>query len=315
MLVPVVDLLGEILAVVDLEETAVIEGELLGSGLVAVADDRDETTGEGLNAGDGLNLDIGGVDVQVAHVDGLDEVLLVVEAKDGVDVELVAQGSELVLSGAGASEDEDDVIAVLRLGDSLDEDGLALLHGEAADHEDEELALQLLGALHRLGLEGGLDAVGDHVEVVAVVVASELVGDELAGAVDALDLLVEGLTEALVDDAVGPAETLQTTVVGDVLGLDMEGGGAGDAELLGHLAGRGGELEGHVAVHDVAAGDGSSEDLLVGLSEGHALPGGDVGDEAVLVLGDDVHVLASLAGGDDADLVAALTELLNKSSG
>lgn len=313
---PVEDLLIQLVASSVLEQASliVVDDELASGGLVAAGDDGDAAAGDGLNGGDGLNLGVGAVDVDVGLVQQLHELGAGVEAEVSGNLQVGGEGLVLVLERAGAGEDELDLVLEVGALDGLDEDVLALLMGVAADHGDDELVLPLGGSLHLLGDEVLVDAVGNDVELGLVMMAAEFVGDELGGAVDELELVVVAELEPLEDALGNEGEVVELQVVGDVLGLDVEGAGDGDLHLPGDVGALGAEAVGDHEVDEVAALEGSSEDVLVGVAVAQGVLAGALLD-GVVDLGDDELVLLLDAGSDDDDGMAVLSEDLDGSSG
>ena len=84
-------------------------------------------------------------------------------------------------------------------------------------------------------LEALADAVGDHVALPLVMVLLQLIGNKLTRAVDVVHLLVEELAECPIKEIGHEAATTHSQVVGDILRLAVEGGGARNAALLRQL--------------------------------------------------------------------------------
>ena len=76
MVEPVVDGAREVFGIPGAEQTALVKGELPGGRERAVGDDRHQTRGERLDAGDGLRLHIRRVHVEVALTQQLNELFL-----------------------------------------------------------------------------------------------------------------------------------------------------------------------------------------------------------------------------------------------
>ena len=235
MLDPVVDLVRQVLRISALEQRVLAQRELGRGGHVALGNHRHQSAGERLHAGDGLNLHIRCMHVQVAHVDQVHQIFLGIEPEDGWIRQLLRHATVLRFLRTVTGQNELDVLRVLRQQAGLDEHVLALLLGQSSHHQDAELALQLRDLGDVLVLEALADAVGDHVALPLVMVLLQLIGNKLTRAVDVVHLLVEELAKCPIKEIGHEAATTHSQVVGDILRLAVEGGGARNAALLRQL--------------------------------------------------------------------------------
>src|SRR5574344_3152384 len=105
-----------------------------------VRDDRDLPAAEGLDAGDGFALRIGGMDIEVRIVQDFQKLILVNELEDSrVDQVLFGKLQKLFLLRTLSAEDELDLAVEAAMPDGLDDEILPLLSGEPSDHRDDVL--------------------------------------------------------------------------------------------------------------------------------------------------------------------------------
>ena len=287
------------------EDVAFRQRKLLSSRTLGIGDDRDETAGEGLGAGHGLDLSIGSMDVQVRHVQIVAQLFLCAELHDHRVVQSLREPLVSLGVGSLAGQDENHVLVVLALGDSLDDEILTLLVVVSSDRNDDELVLELWQTLNLDGVEEWNSTVGEDVEVALVVIALEEVLDHLRGTVDIVHLVVDEPLCHIVDD---PGEGLapsHVNSVGGVLSKDMETRGDSDVHFTSYFDGGVGKRRGHQEVDDVGSGERLSDNGLVGLRERYSLVVGQLHDAIMgIVRGNDILSLFRSAWSDDSDGVA-----------
>lgn len=315
VLKPVLQLLHQGINRSSFEDVAFRQRELLSSRTLGIGDDGDETAGEGLRAGHGLDLSIGSMDVQVRHVQIVAQLLLCAELHDHRVVQSLRELLVPLGVGSLAGQDENHVLVVLALGDSLDDEILTLLVVVSSDRNDDELVLELWQTLNLDGVEEWNSTVGEDVEVALVVIALEEVLDHLRGTVDVVHLVVDEPLCHIVDD---PGEGLapsHVNGVGGVLSKDMEACCDSDVHFTSHLDGGVGKRRGHQEVDDVGSGERLSDDSLVGLRERHSLVVGQLHDAIMgIVRGNDILSLFRSAWSDYSDGVTHGTEHVSEAA-
>lgn len=86
-----VDFFCEVFGVGSAVEVALVAGEVFCGRFFAVGDDGDESAGNGFDAGDRLDFRISAMDVKVAKMNGIYEVILFEERNDGRVGELASE--------------------------------------------------------------------------------------------------------------------------------------------------------------------------------------------------------------------------------
>ena len=177
------------------------------------------------------------------------------EAEDRrIDAPLLGFFFKLGFEGARPGEDEQDVIPMSRVFHRLQQLLMGFLGRVPGGIDDDELALIFNGTVDRFPLESLLDPVGDDIGLrVETVDLLEQVMDELRRIMDGFDFGEQGTIQPGIDQLIGRIEVLHLDMIGEVLGLGMEGGRTGDPEGMGIVAGFAREHPAEIEMDDVAA--------------------------------------------------------------
>ncbi len=212
-------------------------------------------------------------------------------------------------AGAGAADVEPDAVPVPAEAHGT-QDGLLVLLGREAPHGDHvHQAVGAEGARRGPGgHEGCGHAVGDHGGAGAVAVVGETARDHLAGAVDAAHAVVEPTAEQRVHGAAHRGRRADAGVVGDVLGLQVEGRRCGHAVGARPPEGRPLQGEREEEVHEVHAPEGAVERVRVRLAEPEAAARRHRGHHGDAALRQGEGVVPLGAHAHEADLVTLSPE-------
>lgn len=311
MVVEVFDALLQGMVIPGLEKTALVQGEMVRGRHRGIRNDGNKSAGEGFDAGNGLALGIGGMDIEIGHVDESLELLLIIEGEDARILEIFP-GEFLVLLAQRtlATENKLNLVVVAALSDGLDEKVLPLLAGIASDHDDNVFSLKTGILLDLLRCKEGRDTVGNRMDDVMVMMPDHLVGHHLGGRMDVSCIAIEPLAEKTIYQGIDWGDMAHVDVVGNVLGLAMESRGDGDAHDLGDHADLRLEMEWEKEMDDIRSLDEFGDFLEISIGKDHAI----VENEAIenrdviartgedLIRGKVIMLFGNMA--DDANLVS-----------
>ena len=253
------------------------------------------------------------MDVQIRHVEDLQQAGRLIELHDDGIGELLRQTAVFFLQRTLSRQDHLDLPGVAGLGAGVDQLILTLFPGVAAHHQHIEEALHP-GFLFPLTVDVlRADAVGDHVEPGGVAMLAELVRDHIAGAVDVGEPVEERIPEAVVYKVVDAPAVAHVQGEGDVLRLAVEGRRVRDAQLFHMLQAHDAQGRRHHEMHHVRPGRRLFKHMAVGDGQPHPLAGDEMlhhWKEPHLPHG--VLVVRGLAGSDDPHLVAVVLQRLGK---
>ena len=135
----VIDAMFQGLILAMLEDALGVEGEGTSRRELGIADDGHRATGEGLDAGNAPDLEIGGVDVEVGVIEDISKRLLALETDDRHvgQFHFLGQSQITVFLRALPAEDQLDLLVIGAFRDRADDKVLPLLPGEAAGHRDD----------------------------------------------------------------------------------------------------------------------------------------------------------------------------------
>ena len=188
---------------------------------------------------------------------------------------------EIAFERTGAGDHQLDVAGVPAHRDRLDERDLVLLMSETPGRDDAERHVRGRVRIERLARgEPRRIPVGNHVHCALVAMFAQQARGHLGGRVDVVDALVQPLAEQPVEELLHTGDVAQRSRgIQDVLRLQMESGGHGDAHLAGDLRGATPEFERHVDVDDVDALERGTEQRVARFGELHLLLCGHPRDE------------------------------------
>lgn len=193
---------------------------------------------------------------------------------------------------------------------------MSLLGRVTGGIDDDELILIFGWTFNRLPLKSLLDSIGDDVRLrMEMVDLLKEVVDELRGIMDGIDFGEQRTIEPGIDQLIGWIEVLEFQMIGEVLGLGMEGGRAGNAKGMGVVAGFAREHPAEIEMDDVAAFKGFLQRAqILARSRADAIGGDIMGEDAEIDCRD--HIVTRLAdliliGADDSDFVPFGTKRTN----
>lgn len=129
---PPVDPLGQRVCVPGREQAPLIQGELGRGGPGGIGDHRHQAAGKCLHTAHSLDLRVGGVDVQIRHVEDLQQAGRLIELHDDGIGELLRQTAVFFLQRTLSCQDHLDLPGVAGLGAGVDQLILTLFPGVAA---------------------------------------------------------------------------------------------------------------------------------------------------------------------------------------
>lgn len=148
---------------------------------------------------------------------------------------------------------------------------LAFFFYEPARRKNAELIRVFLRLFLLFRHEYGVDAVGDHAQILRVAVCSQLVGDEGCRAVNVIGVLIKPFRKYLYKYPLELLAVQQPEMAAHVFRLNVERRRDGLIQLVANAHGGFAEGKGHQNMHNVALFDAGAQYLFVRFGKGNAV--------------------------------------------
>ena len=273
-----------------------------------IGDNGDQPAGDRLETGNGLDLDLGGMDVEVGIMQDLQHLVAPEEAEDRRIRKRGAVLLQLVAKRSGAGEDQLDPVAVTGAADALDQDGVGFFLAVATGKKDHKTVAEGLRLIGLAGDKALIDPVGDD-EGGRFLPDGLLKGltDKFGGIVDRVAVTVDLFPENTVNAAVEALGVHHKHVRGKILGLAVKSGRDRIAERPGDFDGLPRHRKGREQMNDVGALDPLSDQSGIRLCDRDAVLFDVVVQRAEVELFQNnvaVLPLPFLVGANDGNVVA-----------
>lgn len=312
---PVVDLFRETGRIFVDEKRFFIDGEILRRALFGIGDDRNESAGNRLDAGDRFDLDFGRMAIEVGVIDDLDQIGARIKIEFAIDIQPFDQTRQFALVRTGTGEDQVNVGLVFGKIDGFDENVLILFAAIASHVEYDELVFQIFRAGRRLFAVNLVDAVGDDDPRSQTDDAFVDVPDELRRIMNAVHVAVDALIEKFVNQIVRLVPVFHEEMCGYVFRLRVETGGNRNFVLFAVADRIMGKRERKHAMNHVGIFQSLVQRFFVDAGKFDSVPVNDSVEKKKIQFRDDVKAVEIFFIGvvaDDPNLVSLFFQMLDQ---